>query len=165
MWRRVEVVSTTTLHQLSAELEAAMGWFGGHLHAFEVGGTTYQLPADDEFGWRPTKDERRAALNKVLPTVSMKMLWEYDFGDGWEHDVVVAAIESPQEAKRYPPCVAGERACPPEDCGGVPGYEDLLRVLADPRDPEHEHMVGWAPPGFDAAVFDLVGANRRLRGR
>ncbi len=163
VWRRVEVASTTTLHQLSAELEAAMGWFGGHLHAFQVDGTTYQLPADDEFGWRPTKDERRAVLGKVLPAVSIKMLWEYDFGDGWAHDVLVEAIEPAVADVLYPRCITGRRACPPEDCGGPWGYADLLEALADPSHPEHAAMLEWASPAFDPAHFDPDGATHAMR--
>ncbi len=163
VWRRVEVVSTTTLHQLSAELEAAMGWFGGHLHAFEVGGTTYQLPDDDELGWRPTKDERRAVLNKVVPAVKMKMLWEYYFGDGWAHDVLVEAIEPAVAGVEYPRCIAGGRASPPEDCGGPWGYADLLEALADPSHPEHAAMLEWAPPDFDPARFDPDEATHAIR--
>ena len=91
--RRIEVRSTTSLHQLSAELESAMGWLGGHLHAFDIAGETYQLPSEGDFGGRPTKDERKATVAKVLPGPGMKMRWDYDFGDGWEHDIVVEAMK------------------------------------------------------------------------
>lgn len=74
------------------------------------------------------------------------------------------AIEATVEGKRYPVCLDGARACPPEDCGGIPGYERLLAALADPKDPEHDELVGWAPDGFDPELFDLIAANRRLRG-
>ena len=70
-----------------------------------------------------------------------------------------------KKGKHYPLCIDGKRACPPEDCGGASGYDELLRVLADPNDGEHDHMVSWAPDGFDPAAFDLVSANRRLRTR
>jgi hypothetical protein len=77
----------------------------------------------------------------------------------------VEAIDSPVQGKRYPVCLDGARACPPEDCGGIPGYGRLLAALADPKDPEHDELAEWAPDGFDPEVFDLVAANRRLRGR
>jgi hypothetical protein len=128
----------------------------------DVAGILFGVPDEDA---DYVINEKAAMVKHVLPRVGSSLRWDYDFGDGWEHDVVVEAIDSPQEGKRYPVCLDGERACPPEDCGGVGGYEELLRVLADPRDPEHEHMVSWAPDGFDPAVFDLVAANRRTRGR
>jgi len=162
VWRRVVVRSETPLPEFAHILEAAMGWEGYHLHMFDVGGVLFGQPDEDS---DYVIDEAVATVKHVLPLVKSTLRWDYDFGDGWEHDVVVEAIESPQDGKRYPMCLAGERACPPEDCGGVPGYEDLLRVLADPNDPEHEHMLSWAPDGFDPSVFDLVAANRRLRGR
>lgn len=109
--------------------------------------------------------EKAATVKHVLLRVGASLRWDYDFGDGWEHDVVVEAIESPVEGKRYPVCLDGARACPPEDCGGISGYERLLAALADPWDPEHDELVEWAPDGFDPEVFDLVAANRRLRGR
>ena len=106
-----------------------MGWLGGHLHAFEAGGVIYEIPDDEGFGFRETVDERRARLNDVLPTVGAKMRWDYDFGDGWTHDVVVEAIEPPRSGTTYPVCVAGRRACPPDDCGGPWGYANLLAAL------------------------------------
>ncbi len=156
VWRRIEVRSATNLHQLSAELEAAMGWSGGHLHSFEIGGEIYQLPDGEDFGWRPMKDERKATVAKVLPTVGMKMRWDYDFGDGWQHDITVEAIQPAASGVAYPRCTGGRRACPPEDCGGPGGYRNLLDALGDPTHPEHETMAEWAPPDFDPAHFDPV---------
>jgi hypothetical protein len=163
VWRRIEVASTTTLHQLSAELEAAMGWFGGHLHSFDAAGVIYQSPSDEDFAWRPMKDERTAALATVLSRVGAKMRWDYDFGDGWEHDVVVEAIEPAANDVVYPRCIAGRRACPPEDCGGPWGYTNLLEVLADPAHPEHASMLEWAPMEFDPARFDPAHATDAMR--
>ncbi len=162
VWRRIVVKSETPLPKLNLVLERVMGWDGYHLHMFDAGGILFGVPDEDA---DYVINEKAATVKHVLPRVGSSLRWDYDFGDGWEHDVVVEAIESPQEGKRYPVCLDGERACPPEDCGGVGGYEELLRVLADPSDPEHEHMVSWAPDGFDPAAFDLVAANRRIRGR
>lgn len=163
VWRRIEVRSATSLYQLSAELEAAMSWFGGHLHAFDVAGEIYQLPTEEDFGWRPMKDERKATVAKVLTRVGMKMRWDYDFGDGWEHDILVEAIEPAAADVLYPRCMAGRRACPPEDCGGPWGYRNLLDALGDPAHPEHESMLEWAPPGFDPAHFDPAEATEAMR--
>jgi Plasmid pRiA4b ORF-3-like protein len=168
VWRRIVVPSDTRLSALSDVLEAAMGWSGGHLHEFDVGGERYGQPDPD--GDDDAADERGVRLAEVLPTVKSKLRWDYDFGDGWEHDVVVEAIAARETNVSYPVCLAGDRACPPEDCGGPMGYERVLEALADPSREDHEHMMEWAPPGFDPARFDLDGtdvavrASRPLRG-
>lgn len=156
VWRRIVVYSDCTLGELAPLLEASMGWLGGHLHLFDVGGTRYGTPDPD---W-DTADlhEGRFRLGDVLPSVGSKMRWEYDFGDGWEHDVVVEAIGPPEAGVRYPRCLAGRRACPPEDCGGPWGYEELLQALADPGNPDHAELREWAPPDFDPVQFDPVEA-------
>ena len=162
------VDSQTRLSTLSDLPEAAMGWYGGHLHLFDVRGTTYGEPDAD---WDDDViDERTARLADVLPTVRSKMRWDYDFGDGWEHDVVVEAIGPPEAKARYPVCLAGRRACPPEDCGGPYAYEDLLKALSDPSHPDHADLTEWAPPDFDPEDFDpndatgAMGASRPLQG-
>lgn len=160
--RRFVVSSEMPLPKLNQALERVMGWEGHHLHVFDVSGILFGEP-DEEADY--VISEKAATVKHVLPRVGASLRWDYDFGDGWEHDVVVEAIESPGHGKRYPMCLDGARACPPEDCGGVGGYERLLAVLADSTDPEHENMVEWAPDGFDPEVFDVVAANRRLRGR
>lgn len=162
VWRRLVVRSETPLPKFNRALERVMGWQGYHLHVFDVGGISFGEP-DDDVDY--VINEKAATVKHLLPRVGSSLRWDYDFGDGWEHDVVAEAIESPAEGTRYPLCLDGARACPPEDCGGFPGYERLLEALSDPKDPEHKAMVAWAPDGFDSEVFDLVAANRRLRGR
>lgn len=161
--RQLVVKSETPLPKFAQMLERVMGWESYHLHMFEVGGILFG-PQDDEFDSEHVIDERKVTVQQVLPRVGAQLRFDYDFGDGWEHVVVVDAIEAPLEGKRYPICLAGERACPPEDCGGVTGYEELLAALADPSSEEYEDYVEWAGD-FDPERFDLVGANRRLRGR
>jgi hypothetical protein len=156
IWRRIEVPSNVTLFELSAVLEAAMGWLGGHLHAYDTGGVTYQLPDDfDSPLGRRTVDERKARLGKVLSTAGAKMTFDYDFGDGWQHDVIVEAIGPVDQNVTYPRCVTGRRACPPEDCGGTWGYGELLEILADPNHPEHAERLEWCGGGFDPDDFDV----------
>lgn len=162
VWRRVVVPSETTLPKLAHMLEAAMGWQGYHLHMFDAGGVLFGEPDEDA---DDMIDERRVTVKHVLPRVKSKLRWDYDFGDGWEHDVVAEAIDAPTPRVRYPVCVGGKRACPPEDSGGVPGYERLIAALKDPLDPEHDDFVTWAPDGFDPAAFDVAEANQRLRSR
>jgi hypothetical protein len=91
------------------------------------------------------------------------MRWDYDFGDGWEHDIVVEAIEPMKREATYPVCIAGKRACPPDDGGGPWGYGNLLAAISDPTHEEHEELSGWLPPGFDADAFDIVEATEMMR--
>ena len=161
VWRRIVVPSDMTLAKLAAVLEAAMGWYGGHLHLFDVDGTRYGMP---NRGWgNDDLDEGRFRLGKVLYTVGSKMRWDYDFGDGWEHNVVVEAIDAPASGVDYPVCLTGRRACPPEDCGGPWGYEDLLKVLADPGHPNYEEMRDWVPLEFDPAHFNTEETSQAMR--
>ena len=91
------------------------------------------------------------------------MRWDYDFGDGWEHDVVVEAIEPARAGVTYPVCLAGKRACPPDDCGGPWGYSNLLAALSDPTHDEHEELTEWVGEDFDPAHFDVDGATEDMR--
>lgn len=162
VWRRIAVRSETPLPKFAGVLEKAMGWGGYHLHMFDVGGVLFgERDEDADY----VIDERAATVHHVLPALKSKLRWDYDFGDGWEHDVVVEAIDSPQDLQRYPVCLDGKRACPPDDCGGPSGYQHMLSVLADPGAPEHADTVSWMPNGFDANAFDVAAVNRRLRGR
>lgn len=163
VWRRALVPSSWTLAKLSPALEAVMGWYGGHLHAFDAGDVVYGVP-DLDWGDR-LRDERKVRVGEVLSGVGSKLRWDYDFGDGWEHDVAVEAIVEPDPKLRYPHCVTGRRACPPEDCGGPWGYRELLEVLADPSRPDPRGLRDWAAPGFDPARFDVSETNRFLHQR
>ncbi|MEA2010228.1 MAG: plasmid pRiA4b ORF-3 family protein [Actinomycetota bacterium] len=161
IWRRIEVASDLTLGELSGILEAAMGWYGDHLHAFDVDGTRYEThkPHFESFGL----DESKHCLGTVLSSVGSKMRFDYDFGDGWEHNVVVEAINPPDGEATYPRCIKGKRACPPEDCGGPWGYADLLEVIADPKHPDHEERREWLPLDFDPEWFDLEETELDMR--
>lgn len=161
VWRRVGVSSDLSLAELGAILEGAMGWMGSHLHIFDVDGTTYGIPDPDQP--EDELDEGDYRLGDVLPDEGAKMLWDYDFGDGWEHDIVVEKIAPPDPKVAYPVCLAGRRACPPEDCGGPHGYYHLLEALADLNHPEHEFLKMWAPPDFDPAYFDVDEATEAMR--
>lgn len=161
VWRRIEVDSDVTLGELSTMLERAMGWLGHHLHIFDIGGVTYGIP--DSEGEVDDRDENRYRLGRVLSKVGEEMRWDYDFGDGWEHDVLVEAISLPDRGVEYPRCVTGRGACPPEDCGGPRGYSELLEVLKDPSHPEHETTKEWAPIDFDPAHFDAGEITEAMR--
>jgi hypothetical protein len=168
VWRRLDVKSTIKLSELSDVLEAAMGWYGGHLHAFEASGVRYEHPdeldmdVDRNFG-PETVDEHKVRLRDVLPSVTSKLRWEYDFGDGWEHDVVVEAIEPARTGVRYPICLEGKRACPPEDCGGPSGYAELLAAVSDPSHEQRGELLEWLPPDFDPEAFAVDEATKAMQ--
>ena len=137
-----------------------MGWTDSHLHQFIHRGQYYGTP-DREFG-ADTISERRIHVGALLQRPKDRLVYEYDFGDSWEHDVVVEAVTDSQPKTRYPRVTGGKRACPPEDVGGVPGYADFLEAVADPRHPEHDSMLEWIGAPFDPERFDVISANDRL---
>lgn len=165
IWRCIEVRGGTPLARLHTILQIAMGWTDSHLHEFIVGDIRYGMV---ELAWDPLdrpKDERRARLGALLTTVNHRFRYDYDLGDGWVHDVVVEQISPAETGVRYPRCVGGKRACPPEDVGGIWGYGDFLEALRDPAHEEHETMVEWSGGSFDPEAFDRVAINRELTPR
>ena len=160
IWRRILVAADTPLDQLHGILQVAMGWMGGHLHQFIVRGAAYGTP-DPEFDF-DVRDERRLRLDHAITGSGAKIIYQYDFGDGWEHDVLLEKIVRPENDTLYPVCIKGRRACPIEDCGGPWGYKNLLEVLQDPSHPEHEEMLEWAGRQVDAEAFDMEETNLLL---
>jgi hypothetical protein len=162
VWRRLLVPATIRLDRLDRVIQAAMGWTNSHLHMFIHSSGRYGVP-DLDF---PLQDERRTTLSDLVAREGETVRYEYDFGDGWEHEIVLEQLLAAEPGGRYPSCAAGARACPPEDCGGVHGYADLIDTLADPTHPEHQHLMEWLGiekgNDFDPAHFDTADANRRL---
>jgi hypothetical protein len=162
IWRWLLVPGGVHFGQLHESFQVAMGWTNNHLHQFTVGDTVYGEP-DPELG-DDVEDERGVRLCDVAPGVDEAFVYEYDFGDSWEHLAVVEKILGPEERVRaLPVCLDGARACPPEDCGGVPGYENFLQALRDPKHEEHDAMLEWVGGHFDPKGFDLERVNRLLQ--
>lgn len=163
IWRRVLVPATITLGKLHQVIQLAMGWQGGHLHCFKIEDKTYSYPQPDT-GWEDFSDidYRRITLTKVVPVEKAKFSYEYDFGDGWSHQIAVEKIFDAAEGMGSPVCVAGERACPPEDVGGVGGYAEFLKAISKPKHPEHAHYLEWIGYTFDPEAFDLDAVNAAL---
>lgn len=163
VWRRVLVTDGTTLGELHQVIQMSMGWTDSHLHQFIIDGAYYSDPEFelDEY-LDQVGDEHRTRLGKVAPNQGARFIYDYDFGDSWHHEVIVEAVKPISGSDLYPRCIAGGRACPPEDCGGVWGYENFLAVIADPSDPEHESMIEWAGEGFDPELCDIEGINWQL---
>lgn len=161
IWRRFQVRSDITLAKLHRIIQEVMGWFDGHLHQFIVGRIYYGVPDPDDLS--ETRDERKVRLDQILSVVGRRIVYEYDFGDGWEHIILLERILFPDPKTRYPRCLDGARACPPEDCGGIFGYADFLEAIGNPENEEHEEMLEWIGGEFDPEEFDIVLANRGLK--
>jgi hypothetical protein len=160
IWRRIVVRSDMTLRRLHGVIQRVMGWTDSHLHQFIAGNTYYGTPDPEMMGFgRQILSEKRYTVADLAPAVKRSFSYEYDFGDGWEHKIVVEKILPPDPEFQHPICVTGENACPPEDCGGIGGYYELLEILADPRHPEHESMKEWLGYDLDPARFNLDIAN------
>lgn len=162
VWRRLLVPATIRLDRLDRVIQAAMGWTNSHLHMFIHPSGHYGIPDPD----LPLHDERHATLRDLAGREGDAFGYEYDLGDSWEHEVLLEKLLPAEPGGRYLTCLAGARACPPEDCGGTPGYAELIDTLADPNHPDHHDMLSWLGiekgTDFDPAHFDPADANRRL---
>lgn len=161
IWRRILVLGDATLQQMHYILQVTMGWTNSHPHQFIVGQTYYGEP-HPEYGF-DMLDERRVRLSKVASGEGDKFRYEYDFGDGWMHTLLVEKILESKPGQQYSVCVKGRRACPPEDVGGVWGYENFLQAIQDPEHPEHDEYLEWIGGAFDPEAFDLEEINEILR--
>jgi hypothetical protein len=163
IWRRLRVPGNDNLGWLHAVLQVAMGWTNSHLHHFLTSEARYSDPRCNEdigLGDTPDRDESKATLASVAPLHGTEFVYEYDFGDSWEHLVTVEQILEPDPAgERRAVCTGGARACPPEDCGGVWGFGDLLKIIKNPKHREHEPMMEWLGGEFDPAAFSLEQLN------
>ena len=159
VWRRIQV-KDCTLGRLSDILQTCMGWGGGHLHAFDIGGEQYgELDPD---GMMEVRNETRIKLSQIVAQGSKKFSYTYDFGDNWEHVIQVEKTLPPEDDVSYPRCVAGKRACPPDDCGGAWGYGDFLEAIRDPKHEQHADMMEWIGDEFDPEKFDIDALNEEL---
>ncbi|RVX46062.1 pRiA4b ORF-3-like protein [Nonomuraea polychroma] len=162
IWRRLEVASTITLCTLHDVLQAAFGWEDYHMWVFESPLGRYGV-ADRELHIASAAAKR---LNQVAPAPEDRFSYTYDFGDDWEHAILVEAVTQAEPGIAYPRCLAGRRACPPEDCGGIWGYDYLLEILADPKHEEHEDRLEWlgldSADQFDPTAFNLAQTNTAL---
>ncbi len=164
IWRRLLVPADLNLEQLHHVLQLAMGWDDSHLHEFRIGGQRFGKadPMETFFGGPQTAGERTARLFNVLGRVRAKAVYTYDFGDSWEHEVVVEKRLAPKPGQAYPACLAGERHGPPEDRGGIYGFYDLLEAIADPEHERHDEFIEWVGDEFDPAAFSVDEVNQRL---
>lgn len=161
IWRRIQVTGDTTLSKLHRILQTAFGWTESHLHQFIVDGEYY---SDPEFDLEDARSEQRVSLAKLGLGEGDKLTYEYDFGDSWEHVIAVEKVLPRDKAQKYPVATAGKRNGPPEDSGGIWGYqESFIEAIRDPDHPDHEDMIEWIGGEFDPEHFDLEELNEELR--
>jgi hypothetical protein len=161
IWRRVRVSSSIKLCCLHSAFQVVMGWTDSHLHQFEMDGKRWGVPESDEFEELDLIDESKTQLGKVLRSEGDSMTYEYDFGDDWQHEVVLEKIQRVEAALPRPVCLGGERRCPPEDVGGIHGYQEFLEAILDPKHEQYEQLVRWAGGHFHDE-FDAKSVNAKL---
>ena len=160
IWRRIQVPETYTFRDLHVAIQDAMGWGDGHLHEFKMTDpstgsvVSMGIPGED-FGEEILPEHRRK-IAKYFSMENRSAEYVYDFGDNWEHDIQLEKILPGEKGATYPVCIKGKRACPPEDCGGLWGYADILEALEDPDNEETEELLDWLGEDFDPAHFDVA---------
>ena len=161
IWRRVLVPDNMNFHELHYIIQFAMGWTHSHLHQFLVGSYERRIGipyGDDDFD--ELEDSRNIKINSILNVPKDKIVYEYDFGDGWEHLVEVKKVHEPEKGKSCPVLIGGAMACPPEDCGGIWGYLDLVKAMKKKGSDEYEELVEWLGGEFDPQAFDMDEINK-----
>lgn len=162
IWRRLEIPSHITLARLHHVIQMAFDWTDSHMHGFEINGRRYGQSMPDPFGMgMDDLDERKFRLDQVAGAGS-RLTYTYDFGDDWNHLIKVEKILAPTPGVRYPRCVAGKNAAPPEDCGGPWGYSEMMQAFADPDHPERDELLEWLDEDFDPTDFDRDELNAGL---
>ena len=166
IWRRIQV-KNCTLDKLHEHIQTVMGWTNSHLHQFRINGHLYGDPMllNELFEEMNYRDSTSLAIRAVVPRggARLEFEYEYDFGDSWLHEVLFEGWLRARPGSRYPVCIEGERACPPEDCGGVTGYAEFLEALADAENEDGPRLLEWAGGHFDPDAFDAAKATRRMR--
>ena len=157
IWRRILIDESCTFDDLHLAIQASMGWTNSHLYGFYVpdpsgtrGRKTMITLIDEAFD-----DDLDSAVEKLKNYEHLKKIqYEYDFGDGWDHQIIIEKVLEKTSGEKYPKCIAGERACPPEDIGGTFGYANFLDAISDPKHPDHEDMLDWCDENFDPEKFN-----------
>ena len=167
VWRSILVQDSISMQELHEIIQVVMGWMRSHLFMFRVGDTVIGEPSresdwyDGEF-----KDAKKLLVRQFLEKIDDEICYEYDFGDSWDHTITVTQrIDRSELMFNVPRCIAGENACPPEDCGGFPGFENLKQILADPEHEEHDETILWLDsyyPNYDPREFSLGAINKIL---
>lgn len=160
VWRRIQVPETYTFWDLHVAIQDAMGWYDCHLHEFDIFNkwkvVKVQIGIPDDEGWRDILPGWEVKIADYFSLQNHRALYTYDFGDTWQHEIVLEKILPADSSKHYPLCIDGKRACPPEDCGGIGGYLELLYVLLHPKHRRHRELTQWLGKPFDPEYFDFL---------
>lgn len=159
VWRKILTEDSISFDKLHEIIQRVMGWENYHLYVFETGGMEIGVP--DKGDEREIVDSRKISISR-LPEKT-KILYTYDFGDNWEHIITIEKIIEKERRGKYPLCISGERVCPPEDCGGVWGYQEFLQAIRNPKHKEHKEMLEWIGGSFDSEKFDIDETNKGLK--
>ena len=165
IWRSIQVRSDTLLQDLHKIIQTTMGWTNSHLHQFIKGEKSYQKRTDEIDFWddRRDVDYKDTPISALLKKEKDQIIYEYDFGDGWEHDIILMKILPVDDKLAYPVCLAGKMGCPPEDCGGPWGYSNMLEILRQPDHEEYDSYLDWLGSEFDPEYFDRNEVNELLQ--
>lgn len=164
IWRRVEVPASYYLSELHRTLNAAMGWLDYHLHEFQIGGRRYGAPdMDMSVEADRTLPEENIVIGDLARVGEKSIAYWYDFGDDWWHTIAIEAMGPAQAGAFYPRCTHGAGACPPEDCGGLPGFEGFKEAMVDPSHPEHDDLKDWYGGDYDPGEFSAEETSKLLR--
>ena len=166
IWRRIQV-KDCTLDKLHEHIQTVMGWTNSHLHHFQVGEQFYGDPKlmGGNFEELEYEDSTITKLSDIIPKNSkrFRFLYEYDFGDSWYHEILFEGRPKEEPGKKYPLCVEGARACPPDDCGGIWGYPEFIQAIENPDHERHEELLDWVGGSFDAEAFDPAAATKAMK--
>ncbi len=161
IWRRVLIKDTITFNKLHHIIQDAMGWHNCHLYEFDLGDFRIGMPYEDSYA--EIQDASKIKINKYLSMVGANLIYDYDFGDSWQHQITVEKTEPIVSEEKYPTCIKGKGNCPPEDCGGIWGYYELLEAIKNKKHPNHIDMLDWLGGGFDPNEFNIEEINTRLK--
>jgi hypothetical protein len=163
IWRRLLVKDDTDLHRLHFIIQDAMGWKNCHLYQFEVDEARYTEHFDDDVIDDNTKPASAVPLGHLGLREGDSFVYNYDFGDDWYHEIEIEQLAAAARTSEFPRCLAGRRACPPEDCGGIERYRQMLSALRSPSHPERAHWLEWIGPNWDPEAFDSAEVDQFLR--
>ena len=163
IWRRFIIDSSFTLHKLHATIQIVMGWYNSHLYEFDIHGAKFGIPDEEgDFLDCEVRNSKKVKVSSLELQSKDKFQYVYDFGDDWSHTIIVEKKLKIGEVE-YPICLDGERNCPPEDCGSVPGYEDIVNAMQKPKSKEAKEFIEWFGEPYDSEEFDIERINQRLK--
>ncbi len=164
IWRRMLIPSDLPLSDFHEVIQTSMGWQDSHLHQFEKNNIYYtmKIEGDDFYDNKKKKDYKDLVVSDLLTKKHDRITYEYDSEDRWEHDIFLEEIVPSDSQTKYPLCIEGKMSCPPEDCGGIQGYHDILVIIKNPEHIYYENYKDWLDEDFDPEYFDLEEVNRRL---